>query len=412
MKRHGNIYEQITSVDNLRKANAKASKGKRNTHGVRVFERKQDTNLLLLHEQLINKSYRTSAYSVFKVYEPKERDVYRLPYYPDRITHHAIMNIMEPLFVATFTADSYSCIKGKGIHAASFNLRRAIKQSGFKYCLKLDVVKFYPSVNHQILKAMLRRKFKDKELLWLLDEIIDSAPGLPIGNYLSQYLANFYLSRFDHWVKEELGIKHYFRYCDDLVFLGPDKPALHKLRILVTEYLDKHLKLAVKENYRVFPVSTGIDFVGYVHYPTHTLLRKTIKKSMARAVAAGRHTSVASYYGWAKHCDSKNLLKKLRMTRFSDLGISIKTKGFEGDKIQIHKILNKEVKVLAYEIKPSKFTEKGNGKCLYVQLEDNNGKRVLFTGSVTLMDLIEQVPKHSFPFTTTIVMEGERLIFT
>lgn len=214
MKRITDIYNNICSLANLELADSIARKGKRWQYGVQVHDRSKESNLLLLQDSLLSKTYHTSPYSVFTVFEPKERQVFRLPYYPDRITHHAIMNVLEPLFTAYFTTDTYSCIKRKGIHAAAGNLRKALKDvAGTQYCLKLDIRKFYPSVNHNILKAQLRRKFKDKDLLWLLDEIIDSAPGLPIGNYLSQYLANFYLTGFDHWLKETKCVKYYFRYC-------------------------------------------------------------------------------------------------------------------------------------------------------------------------------------------------------
>ncbi len=128
---------------------------------------------------LKNKTYQTSRYETFKIYEPKERTIFKLPYFPDRITHHAIMNVLEPIFVPTFTADTYSCIKGKGVHAALKAVRRALTdKEGTRYCLKLDVKKFYPSIDHQTLKDQLRRKFKDNDLLWLLGNIIDSAPGV------------------------------------------------------------------------------------------------------------------------------------------------------------------------------------------------------------------------------------------
>jgi RNA-directed DNA polymerase len=279
-----------------------------------VHDRSRESNILTLESLLKNRLYKTSEYTTFKVYEPKEREVFRLPFYPDRIAHHAIMNILEPIFVATFTADTYSCIKKKGIHAAQRSLKKALEDvPGTQYCLKLDIKKFYPSIDHAILKNLLRRKFKDKDLLWLLDEIIDSADGVPIGNYLSQYLANFYLTYFDHWLKETKGVKYYFRYADDLVFLSDSKPYLHQLLNDVREYLDKELNLTVKGNYQVFPVaSRSIDFVGYRFYHTHILLRKSIKKNFARMVARRKNSaSVASYYGWAKHSNSKNLLKKL-----------------------------------------------------------------------------------------------------
>jgi hypothetical protein len=177
----------------------------------------------------------------------------------------------------------------------------------------MDIVKFYPSVDHRILKTLIRRKIKDQDLLWLLDEIIDSAPGLPIGNYLSQYLANFYLAYFDHWMKEELGVKHYFRYADDLVILAPDKQSLHRIFKNIKDYLIHFLGLQIKGNYQIFPVAArSIDFVGYRFYHTHTLLRKSIKQSFARKVSKGKNpASAASYWGWAKHCNSKRLVKKL-----------------------------------------------------------------------------------------------------
>ncbi|XKX06289.1 reverse transcriptase domain-containing protein [Tenacibaculum maritimum] len=224
MKRIGNLYSKIISVENLTEADKKAQKGKLKQYGVQIHNKNKESNILNLHYLLKTKTYKTSEYDVFKVYEPKEREVYRLPYFPDRITHHAIMNVLEPIFVSTFTSDTYSCIKNRGIHLLLSKLKRALKNKNeTTYCLKLDIKKFYPSINHNVLKELLRRKFKDNDLLWLLDEIIDSANGLPIGNYLSQYFANFYLTYFDHWVKEKLKVKYYFRYADDIVILHNDK---------------------------------------------------------------------------------------------------------------------------------------------------------------------------------------------
>jgi retron-type reverse transcriptase len=263
---------------------------------------------------LKNKTYKTSEYTTFTIHEPKERIIFRLPYFPDRILHHAVMNVLEPVFVSTFTADTYSCIKGRGIHAAANAVKSALKDiNGTQYCLKIDIKKFYPNVNHNILKWLLRKKFKDNELLWLLDEIIDSTEGLPIGNYLSQYFANFYLTYFDHWLKEEKRIKYYFRYADDMVILSDSKPYLQGLLWDMTFYLKHYLDLTVKENYQVFPVdSRGIDFVGYVFYHTHTRLRKSIKQSFARMLKYNKNPqSIASYNGWSIHCNSKHLLKKL-----------------------------------------------------------------------------------------------------
>jgi len=313
MKRINNLYEGICSIENLQLADSIARKGKLKQPGVIEYDRNRDENIRQLHQMLKDKTYKTSEYTTFTIFEPKERLIFRLPYFPDRITHHAIMNILEPIFVATFTSDTYSCIKTRGIHAAATAVKQALKNiAETQYCLKLDIKKFYHNIDHEILKQLLRKKFKDSDLLWLLDEIIDSAAGLPIGNYLSQYFANFYLTYFDHWLKEEMEVKYYFRYADDLVFLSGNKPYLHQLLSDIRNYLQKKLKLVLKENYQVFPVSNrGIDFVGYVFFHTHTLLRKSIKKNYARMLARYKNPqSIASYKGWAKHCNSKNLLRK------------------------------------------------------------------------------------------------------
>lgn len=313
MKRFSNLFAQIISIENLRAADSNAQKGKSRQYGVQIHNRKAEQNLQLLHLALKNKTFATSKYDTFKIYEPKERIIFRLPYYPDRIVHHAIMNVLESIFVSTFTADTYSCIKGKGIHAASSAVKQVLRYhpNETQYCLKLDIKKFYPSVDHKILKQLIRRKIKDAELLQLLDGIIDSAEGLPIGNYLSQYLANFYLTYFDHWLKESQQVKYYFRYADDMVVLHYDKHHLHNLLSEIRNYLQQQLKLTVKENYQVFPVeSRGIDFVGYVHYHTHTLIRKGIKKNFVKAAKRNNKKSLASYTGWLKHCNSKTLIQK------------------------------------------------------------------------------------------------------
>ena len=314
MKRINNLYEKIYDIENLKLADAIARKGKLLQPGVIEHDKNRETNILLLQGMLKNKTYKTSAYKIFRIYEPKERIISCLPYFPDRIAHHAIMNILKPYFIKTFTSDTYSCIEGRGIKAAADGVKKALRNvTETKYCLKLDIRKFYPSIDHEILKQLLRRKFKDQDLLWLLDEIVDSTAGIPIGNYLSQYFANFFLSYLDHWIKEKKGVRYYFRYADDIVILSGNKSCLHQLLAEIRLYLSLNLNLIVKDNDQIFPVADrGIDFVGYVFYHTHTRLRKGIKKNFARMLAANKNPqSVASYMGWAKHCDSKHLIKKL-----------------------------------------------------------------------------------------------------
>jgi RNA-directed DNA polymerase len=322
MKRKTHIFSKITAQANLEAADVIARKGKRHQRGVKDHDKNREGNILALVDMLRNKTYRTSEYHIFPIFEPKRREIYQLPYFPDRVAQHGAMNQLEDIFVRMFTADTYSCIKGRGIHGAFRAVKKALRdQAGTQYCLKLDIRKFYPSIDHDTLKILLRRKFKDLDLLWLLDEIIDSAPGIPIGNYLSQYFANFYLTGFDHWLKEVKGIRYYFRYADDLVFLAPNKPYLHRLLADIREYLRIKLKLEIKPNYQVFPVAArGIDFVGYRFYHTHILLRKSIKKSFARMMAKRPNkASFASYFGWAVHCNSGHLLKTLLNEKFQGL---------------------------------------------------------------------------------------------
>lgn len=312
MKREGGLFERIVTIENLVLAEKKARKGKANSYGIKLFDRNYQSNIVHLQKELLDGSYRTGKYDIFKIYEPKERDIARLPY-KHRIVHHAIMNIMENIWVKTFTADSYSCIKGRGIHKCLNNIRKALRKvDETKYCLKIDIKKFYPSIDRVILMDIVKKKIKCKRTLDLHNEIINSAPGdkgVPIGNYLSQFYANLYLTYFDHWVKQELNVKYYFRYCDDIVLLSSNKNKLHLYLHKMIDYLSSELNLTVKSNYQIFPVeSRGIDFIGYKMYHTHTLLRKSIKKRMMKK--KNSPLSIVSYGGWAVHCNSVNLFRK------------------------------------------------------------------------------------------------------
>ncbi|MFZ4705419.1 MAG: reverse transcriptase domain-containing protein [Bacteroidales bacterium] len=320
MKRIGNLYEKVCSMENLILADNNARKGKSRQYGVILFDKNKTANLELLHQMLINNEFKTSKYHVFKLdSNGKEREICRLPYFPDRIVHHAIMQVVKPIWLSTFTADTYSCIEGRGIHQAVNKLKVTLQNTeDTRYCLKLDIKKYYPSVDHAVLKQIIRKKIKDPDLLLLLDQIIDSAPGLPIGNYLSQYFSNLYLSGLDHYCKEVLRVKHYYRYADDIVVLHSDKSYLHDILRSINGYVFSNLNLTIKGNYQVFPVEArGLDFLGYVFRHTHVLLRKSIKQRFARKMALLRNNpekralSYASYKGWSDHCNSKNLIKKL-----------------------------------------------------------------------------------------------------
>lgn len=275
MKRIGNLFNRIISYENLVRADKKARLGKTKRYGVKKFDRNPHENLVRLQKALIEDTYRTSEYCVYTIIADrgnKEREIYRLPYYPDRIVHHAIMNVIEPYLVSRFTADTFNCLKGRGIHYGVKRLKRDLKA--------------------------------DKE---------GTKPkGLPIGNYISQFAANLNLTWFDRWIKQVLKIKYYYRYCDDIVILHPDKDYLRYCLQEIEKYLADNLKLKVKRNWQIFPVEArGIDFIGYVFYHDHTLLRKDIKKKFIHKLSYKsknkRLTSLAAYWGWCKYGNCHNL---------------------------------------------------------------------------------------------------------
>lgn len=343
MKRIGNLYEKIISVENLRLADEKARRGKTRTYGVRVHDKNRESNIQALHEALRTKTFRTSPYDIFTIYEPKERVIYRLPYYPDRIVHHAIMNILEPIWIKTFTANTYSCIKGRGIEGCARQVEKIIKSFDGQplYCLKIDIKKFYPSISHNVAKCLIRRKIKDKDLLWLLDEIIDSVEGLPIGNYLSQYIANLYLCYLMHWINEclaalvmlALGLSEKpciksTEYADDISTFANSKEILSVAFQFIKNYIENELELKVKGNYQIFPIpqnrydkhGRALDYVGYKFYRKQKLMRKSIKQNFCRATARinkqqldvmAYKQEVAPWLGWAQHSNSKNLLRTI-----------------------------------------------------------------------------------------------------
>ncbi|MPM28492.1 hypothetical protein SDC9_75018 [bioreactor metagenome] len=330
MKRYGNLFEKIYDMDNLILAHHNAKKGKGWYQEVKMVDSNPEYYLGMLQQMLINKTYHTSEYKTFIKHDSgKDREIFKLPYFPDRICQWAILQIIEPILLNNLTKDTYSAIPGRGIHLCLNRLAEAVQHDvpGSQYCLKLDAKKFYPSINHDILKMKYRRIFKDKDLLWLIDEIIDSTPGntgIPIGNYLSQYSGNFYFSEFDHWIKEVKHVKYYFRYMDDIVILGSSKEELHKLKDEVNEYFIKNLKLKIKENWQVFPTYVrGIDFVGYRTFMNFKLLRKSTCKQFKKKMTAinkkqiegqemnySEWCSINSYKGWLIHCDSYRLSKK------------------------------------------------------------------------------------------------------
>lgn len=419
MKRVGGIFEEMCSIENLNQAYLNARKGKRKTYGVIEFEKNKEKNLLKLQKDMQELKFKTSTYQNFTINEyGKERLISRLPFYPDRIEHHALMLKLESIWCSIFIRDTYACIKKRGIHDGLMRVKGSLEDvTGTKYCLKIDVKKFYPSIDHEILKDIVHLKIKDEKLTILLSEVIDSAPGVPIGNYLSQYFANLYLAYFDHYMKEVQQAKYYHRYADDIIILHHNKEYLHALLVNISDYFQQHLNLTLKHNYQVFPVEKrGLDYLGYVIYHDHVMLRKSIKLRLFKAIremtAENYKQKLASYKGWLKYCNSINLqktIKEMIMKRFSELGINIEPESLLGEKIKISKIVGKEIIIKDYKVTESKF--QNSRQCLTLQIELEGDTKVVFTGSDMLKRQIELAKKEDFPFSAKIELINESYQF-
>ena len=293
MKRHGDLWPRLVSFSNLLWASEKACRGKRFRPAVAEFNFNLESELLRLQEALATKTYRPGKYRSFYIYEPKKRLISAAPY-RDRIVHHALTRVLEPIFEPTFISDSYACRKRKGTHAAVDRCQQYAKR--FRYVLKTDIRRFFPSIDHDILQEQIARKIKDPDVLWLTGLIIEySNPqepvmdwfpgddlfsptehrrGIPIGNQTSQFFANVYLDSLDHFVKERLRFKGYVRYVDDFLLFSDDKRELAAARVEIVQFLMKlRLRLHPRKN-TIFPVEEGIRFLGYRVFPTHRLLVK------------------------------------------------------------------------------------------------------------------------------------------
>ncbi len=321
MKRTGNIYDKIYDLDNIKLAITKSSLGKREQERVRVILENIDDYAFKIQHILKEKLYTPSPYIIKTIYDSsngKERVIYKPRYYPDQIIHWALMLQLEPFMMRGM--DQYCCgsVPGRGTSFGQKTLRKWLDSDykNTKYCLKMDIKKFYPSVNNQLLKQMFRKKIKDKDCLWLIGVIIDSSQGLPIGNYTSQWFSNFFLQDLDHFIKEKLFVKYYIRYVDDLVLLGPNKKKLHKARKEIGDYL-KEIDLKIKGNWQLFKVnSRDIDFLGLRFFRNKTILRKKNalrirrrwKKINKKNCLGYRDAcAIVSYWGWIKKSNSYQL---------------------------------------------------------------------------------------------------------
>lgn len=326
MKTYSGLWQNIITKDNFALAQKKSRREKATRYDVQNFENHLERNLEQVRQLVISKQFHTAEYKSRKIYEPKERIIYVLPYAPDRIVQHAIMNVLVPYLEKLFIADSYACIEGRGQTRASLRTMEAIRRN--KYCLKCDIHHFYPSINQNILSGMYHKKFSDKDFLELMDDIVFSFPGgynCPIGNYTSQWSGNFYLTPLDHFCKHELKIRDYIRYCDDFLLFGNDKAYLHDCRRRIEDFIGKNLELTYSKA-DVFNVKQGVDFCGYRHFDNYILVRKSTAKRQIKKLKElpgmyergeitreQMRSTIDSIGGWLKHANTYNLKKSMQI---------------------------------------------------------------------------------------------------
>lgn len=319
-------YEKILSWENLLLAYRKAACGKRRRESCAAFEYQLADRLILLRDELEHRSYQPGKYRNFQVHSPKRRTISAAPF-RDRVVHHALLNVIEPKFERSFIEDSYANRVGKGTHRAVKRLHDFARQ--FRYVLRLDIVKHFPSIDHAVLKEILWRKIEDEGVRWLIRTILargakilqdqyemlwfpgDSPSarhrprGLPIGNLTSQFWSNCYLNPFDHFVKRELGCKAYLRYVDDMALFCDNKPELWAWKRAIDERL-ACFRLITHPKAQVFPTRNGIPWLGFIVYPTHRLVKARNARNFSRRLRER----------WGQFCQGK--------IRFAELDATVK----------------------------------------------------------------------------------------
>lgn len=305
-------------------------KGKRNRKDVHEFSLKIMQEIFLLHYDLQNKTYRHSKYVAFKINDPKPRDIHKASV-RDRLLHHAIFRVLYPYFDKKFIFHSYSSRQDKGTHRSLFYFRKMCNKVGKNntktvWILKCDIRKFFANIDHDILKNILSKYINDKDILDLLNHIIDSFQtshnkGLPLGNLTSQLFVNIYMNEFDQWVKHVLKARYYIRYADDFVFLHPNKNILQTYLSDINFFLKEKLKIEIHpKKVSIQTLASGIDFLGWIHFPSHRVLRTVTKRRMLRRLKKKDcgNESVQSYLGMLKHGNAKKLQIKI-LTEIRDL---------------------------------------------------------------------------------------------
>lgn len=422
--------EQVYAMDNLLLADKRARKGKAWKYGVRKFDRDREQNLLNIQEMLRDRTYRTSAVKQVEQWCPcgKNRVITKLPYYPDHIIHHALMNVIGPAMKQSYYFDSYASIQGRGTSFARRRVRRFIdlhKDRDIVYA-KMDFTKFYQNISQGIVYEELCRMYHDDGIRWLLKEVVTAIDeGLGIGLFPIQPIANFHLNGLDRMICQEFGGQvHLFRYCDDMLLVGFDTKEVWRAVEAVRRYARERLRQPLHGNVSVEHVTnaTGIDFVGYVFYKDYTLLRKKIKVRFRRKYNKLRkqdkldtekaRSVLASYKGWLMQCNGINLWRTITaMRKFSDLNIKSETVRdgkvyYEVPLVQCGFLV--ERKIVVKDFQTGVKTKNGNDR--YVVLIEEGGRECKFlTNNPRMKNVLDQCREQNvFPFEATLKCEKLR----
>lgn len=421
MRREGYIIKEIVDYSNMAESFNQVLRGKKRKRcrqGRYLLAHKEEV-IQELTKQITDGSFKVSGYREKEIIEGGKLRRIQVLSMKDRIAIHAIMAVVDKHLKKRFIRTTSASIEGRGMHDLMKYIRRDMQDDpeGTRYCYKFDISKFYESVKQDFVMYCVRRVFKDKTLINLLDGFVRMMPeGISIGLRSSQGLGNLLLSVYlDHYLKDKYGVRHFYRYCDDGVVLGNAKSELWKIRDVVHEQLEQ-IDLKVKANERVFPVDEGIDFLGYVIYPDHVRLRKRIKQKFARKMhevksRKRRRVLIASFYGMAKHANCTMLFNKLtgkEMKSFKDLNVAYKPedgkKRFAGAVVSIRELVNLPIVVKDFETGVK--TSQGEDRCV-VAIEVNGEQKKFFTNSEEMKNILLQVSEmpDGFPFETTIKTE-------
>ncbi len=318
------MYYNIISVENLLEAWKEFLKGKRAKKDVQEFQYQLSDNIFALHLDLKSKTYKHGGYYAFNISDPKPRNIHKASV-RDRLLHHAIYRQLYPLFDQTFIYDSYSCRKFRGTHRALKRFKdfsNIVSKNNTKtsWVLKCDIRKFFASIDQNILVVIVKKYIKDEDVIWLLERVIQSfkstgiGKGMPLGNLTSQLLVNVYMNEFDQFMKHELRVRHYIRYADDFVIMSTDKKYLLDILKEIHVFLQSKLLLNLHPD-KIFikTLSSGVDFLGWVHFSNHRVLRTATKKRMIRnmIMKSKKQEIIQSYLGMLKHGNTYKLKKYL-----------------------------------------------------------------------------------------------------